>query len=310
VTFQLLAQDLENVISVEGLADHLSALADLLLAETIRRVWPQVLPRDQRANPSAPRFAIVAYGKLGGKELGYASDLDLVFLYDDPDQEAGERYAKLGRRVASWLSTMTSSGRLYEIDLRLRPDGDAGLLAVPISAFERYQTTQAWSWEHQALTRARFVAGDADIGQRFEDIRRRILLLPRDAAALRSDVRTMRDKISQGHPNRGADFDLKHDRGGMVDIEFITQFLVLIHSGAHAELLGNLGNIALLGLAGRAGLIPGPLATEVADAYRIFRRRQHALRLQGADKARVPAAELTRERAAVRSLWQQVLGDD
>lgn len=310
VTFQLLAQDLENVISVEGLADHLSALADLLLAETIRRVWPQVLPRDQRADPPAPRFAIIAYGKLGGKELGYASDLDLVFLYDDPDQEAGERYAKLGRRVASWLSTMTSSGRLYEIDLRLRPDGDAGLLAVPISAFERYQTTQAWSWEHQALTRARFVAGDADIGQRFEDIRRRILLLPRDAAALRSDVRTMRDKISQGHPNRGADFDLKHDRGGMVDIEFITQFLVLIHSGAHAELLGNLGNIALLGLAGRAGLIPGPLATEVADAYRIFRRRQHALRLQGADKARVPAAELTRERAAVRSLWQQVLGDD
>lgn len=310
VTFQLLAQDLENVISVEGLADHLSALADLLLAETIRRVWPQVLPRDQRDHPAPPRFAIIAYGKLGGKELGYASDLDLVFLYDDPDQEAGERYAKLGRRMASWLSTLTSSGRLYEIDLRLRPDGDAGLLAVPISAFERYQTTQAWAWEHQALTRARFVAGDAAIGARFEEIRRRILLLPRDPEALRRDVCSMRDKISQGHPNRSPDFDLKHDRGGMVDIEFITQFLVLSQACAHTELLGNLGNIALLGLAARAGLIPAPLAADVADAYRIFRRRQHVLRLQGAEKARVPATELTRERAAVRSLWRQVLGQD
>ena len=307
ITFQLLAQDLENVISVESLADHLSALADLMLAEAIHRVWPQVLPRERRADPGVPRFAIIAYGKLGGKEIGYASDLDLVFLYDDPDQDAGERYAKLGRRVASWLSTLTSSGRLYEIDLRLRPDGDAGLLALPIDAFEHYQLNQAWPWEHQALTRARFVAGDAAIGARFEDIRQRILLLPRDPDVLRGDVLSMREKISQGHPNRSGDFDLKHDRGGMVDIEFITQFLVLSQSGAHPELLGNLGNIALLGLAAQAGLIPGLLAAEVADAYRVFRRRQHALRLQGAEKARVPATELARERDAVRQLWGLVL---
>src|SRR5690606_27850449 len=111
VTFQLLAQDIEGAVTVEALADHLSALADLLLAETIRRAWPQALPRNQRADPGLPRFAIIAYGKLGGKEIGYASDLDLVFLYDDPDQEASERYIKLGRRVASWLSTLTSSGR-------------------------------------------------------------------------------------------------------------------------------------------------------------------------------------------------------
>ncbi|MFV0284025.1 MAG: bifunctional [glutamate--ammonia ligase]-adenylyl-L-tyrosine phosphorylase/[glutamate--ammonia-ligase] adenylyltransferase [Castellaniella sp.] len=308
ITFQLLAQDLENVISVEGLADLLSALADLMLAEAIRRVWPQVLPRERRADPGEPRFAIIAYGKLGGKEIGYASDLDLVFLYDDPDQEASERYAKLGRRVASWLSTLTSSGRLYEIDLRLRPDGDAGLLALPIDAFEHYQLAQAWPWEHQALTRARFVAGDPAIGARFEDIRQRILLLPRDPEALRQEVRSMRDKISQGHPNRSGDFDLKHDRGGMVDIEFITQFLVLSQSGAHPELLGNLGNIALLGLAARAGLIPGPLAAEAADAYRVFRRRQHKLRLQGADKARIPQTEFKREREAVGELWEYVLG--
>ncbi|WP_322994597.1 bifunctional [glutamate--ammonia ligase]-adenylyl-L-tyrosine phosphorylase/[glutamate--ammonia-ligase] adenylyltransferase [Castellaniella sp.] len=307
VTFQLLAQDLENVISVEGLADHLSDLADLMLAEAIHRVWPQVLPRSQRTDPGHPHFAIIAYGKLGGKEIGYASDLDLVFLYDDPDQEASERYAKLGRRIASWLSTLTSSGRLYEIDLRLRPDGDAGLLALPIDAFERYQLSQAWPWEHQALTRARFVAGDVAIGARFEDIRQRILLLPRDPVALREQVRSMRSKISQGHPNRSEDFDLKHDSGGMVDIEFITQFLVLSQSGNHPQLLGNLGNIALLGLAAQAGLIPGLLAAEVANAYRVFRRRQHALRLQGAEKARVPATECVQERNAVRKLWEIVL---
>src|SRR5690606_10073476 len=122
VSFQLLAQDLEGRLSVEALADHLSALADLLLDETIRRTWPLVQPRDV-TDPAPPRFAIIAYGKLGGKEIGYASDLDLVFLYDDPDLDAVELYVKLGRRMVSWLSTMTSSGRLYEIDLRLRPDG-------------------------------------------------------------------------------------------------------------------------------------------------------------------------------------------
>ncbi|MFA5662453.1 bifunctional [glutamate--ammonia ligase]-adenylyl-L-tyrosine phosphorylase/[glutamate--ammonia-ligase] adenylyltransferase [Castellaniella sp.] len=308
VTFQLLAQDLENLLSVETLADHLSALADLMLAEAIRRVWPQVLPRALRADPPAPHFSIIAYGKLGGKELGYASDLDLVFLYDDPDQDASERYVKLGRRVASWLSTLTSSGRLYDIDLRLRPDGDAGLLAVPIDAFHRYQLEQAWPWEHQALTRARFVAGDADIGARFEAIRQQILLLPRDPDILREQVRSMRDRIAQGHPNPSGLFDLKHDRGGMVDIEFITQYLVLCHAGKHPELLGNLGNIALLGLAARAGLIPQLLADEAANTYRAFRRRQHALRLQGADKARVPGLEFVREREAVILLWEQVFG--
>lgn len=310
VTFQLLAQDLEGVTTVEALADHLSALADLLLAETIRRAWPLALPRDQRANPGIPRFAIIAYGKLGGKEIGYASDLDLVFLYDDPDQDAGERYTKLGRRMASWLSTLTSSGRLYDIDLRLRPDGDAGLLAVPIDAFESYQLKQAWPWEHQALTRARFVAGDEGIGARFDDIRQRILLLPRDPEVLRKEVRDMRARITAGHPNPSGDFDLKHDRGGMVDIEFVTQYLVLSHAGRHPELLGNLGNIALLGLAARAGLIPEALAAQVADAYRTLRRRQHALRLQGAEKARVPALDLQAERQAVCALWDKVLGTD
>lgn len=309
ITFQLLAQDLEGVLTVEALADQLSGLADMMLAETVRRAWPLTRPRTLTAADDAPpRFAVIAYGKLGGKEIGYASDLDLVFLYDDPDQDQVERYIKLARRMTSWLSTMTSSGRLYEIDLRLRPDGDAGLLAVSIAAFEQYQTRSAWSWEHQAITRARFVTGDPGIQARFNDIRRSILLMERDPQKLRADILDMRDKISAGHPNRSELFDLKHDRGGMVDVEFVTQYLVLCHSRNHPQLLENLGNIALLGIAAQAGLISSTQAQQVADAYRSLRRRQHALRLEGAEKARVPQTELVAERQAVMRLWDQVLG--
>src|SRR5690606_36459458 len=243
ITFQLLAQDLEGRLTIEALADRLSELADLLLSETIRRTWPLVQPRGADA-ATAPRFAVIAYGKLGGKEIGYASDLDLVFLYDDPDDEAVERYVKLGRRMVSWMSTMTSSGRLYEIDLRLRPDGDAGLLAVSRDGISRYQREHAWIWEHQAITRARCCAGGPALGEKFEAIRREILLRERDPVQLRAAVQEMREKIRAGHPNHGTDFDLKHDPGGMVDIEFVTQYLVLLHARHHPELLGNLGNIA------------------------------------------------------------------
>jgi glutamate-ammonia-ligase adenylyltransferase len=298
------------VLSVERLADQLSALADVLLAETLDRVWPLVQPKGQPPGDLRPaRFAIIAYGKLGGKEIGYASDLDLVFLYDDDREDAMEIYARLGRRMTSWLSTMTSSGRLYDIDLRLRPDGDAGLLAVSLEAFTRYQMEQAWAWEHQAITRARFVAGDAELGARFESLRRRILLLARDPEQLKEQVRSMRAKISAGHPNSSGDFDLKHDRGGMVDVEFVTQYLVLSRAREFPALLDNLGNITLLHLASDVGLIPADLASQAADAYRAFRKKQHALRLQGAEKARVPASVLAPERAAVTRLWNTVIGD-
>ncbi|WP_313624191.1 bifunctional [glutamate--ammonia ligase]-adenylyl-L-tyrosine phosphorylase/[glutamate--ammonia-ligase] adenylyltransferase [Achromobacter sp.] len=303
-SFQLLAQDLEGELTVEKLADQLSALADMLLTETIRRAWPLV----NKVPGAEPRFAVIAYGKLGGKELGYASDLDLVFLFDDPREDAAEVYAKLGRRMTSWLSTMTSSGRLYEIDLRLRPDGDAGLLAVSVEAFEQYQHKHAWAWEHQALTRARFAAGDARVGARFEQIREDILVLPRDAAALREEVLAMREKINAGHPNTSGRFDLKHDRGGMVDVEFVTQYLVLCHAGTHPVLVRNLGNIALLRLAGEAGLIAPELAARSGNAYRTLRRVQHQLRLQGVEKARVAPEQLPEERTAVRELWTAVLG--
>jgi glutamate-ammonia-ligase adenylyltransferase len=307
LSFQMLAQDLADVLSIEALADNLSALADLLLAETVRRVWPIVL----KIKPGEPcldlKMGIIAYGKLGGKEIGYSSDLDLVYLFDDAREEAAEQYAKLARRLTSWLSTMTSSGRLYEVDLRLRPDGDAGLLAVSVDAFENYQLTKAWAWEHQAITRARWVAGDADLNERFETIRQKVLTTPRDTDELIKDVKLMRQKINEGHPNQSGDFDLKHDAGGMVDLEFVTQYLVLRYAPTHPALIPNLGNIALLRIASELGLIPQELAQESANAYRNLRRQQHALRLQGAEKARLSSTELATERETIRKLWQYVL---
>jgi glutamate-ammonia-ligase adenylyltransferase len=304
VAFHLLALDLEGRLTVERLGDHLSALADLMLEETLHRVWPLI----PHKGIEVPRFAVVAYGKHGGKELGYAGDLDLVFLYEDDHPDAQEVYTRLGQRLSTWMQAMTSSGRLYEVDLRLRPDGDAGLVVVSTEGFRRYQLDKAWPWEHQALTRARWCAGHKAVGERFEAIRAEVLLMPRDAHALATEIRAMRQRILDGHPNDTELFDLKHDPGGMVDVEFVTQFLVLSQSANHPVLLRNLGNIALLLAAAEAGLLDPALAQAAAEAYRLLRREQHACRLRGAEKARVPADRLAEQRQVVLTLWQTVLG--
>ena len=304
-TFRLLAQDLAGQLSVERLADHLSALADTILDATLRRCWLQL--RGPNAVP--PRFAIIGYGKLGGKELGYASDLDLVFLHENDEGDGGQEvYARLAKRLNTWLTSTTGAGRLYDTDLRLRPDGASGLLVSSISAFERYQREQAWTWEHQALTRARFVAGDETIGSAFEATRNALLRMPRDNEALARDVVAMRERMAAGHVNRTPLFDLKHDPGGMVDIEFVVQFLVLAHSCRHAELTRNAGNIALLQIAAGAALLPSDLASDAADAYREYRRMQHQIRLTGAPHARVESAAQAHRRETVRALWQSVFG--
>jgi len=302
--FRLLTQDLAGLLTVEKLADHLSELADRVLGTTLELCWEQLRTRHREA----PRFAVVAYGKLGGKELGYASDLDLIFLYDDADERAAENYARLAQRLNHWLTTRTSSGALFETDLRLRPSGEAGLLVSSIEAFAQYQESSAWVWEHQALTRARACAGDSSVGASFEEIRRRILVRPRDAATLAKEVLAMRERMHASHPNTSGLFDVKHDRGGMIDLEFIVQYLVLAHAARHAELTGNLGNIALLGIAARLGLIAQDLAEQCREAYREFRRIQHALRLGGAQYARVPPEVVEPRAAAVRALWAAVLG--
>jgi glutamate-ammonia-ligase adenylyltransferase len=281
----------------------LSALADLALEVTLELAWGDLRTRHR---DGAPRFAVIGYGKLGGKELGYASDLDIIFVYDDADERAPETYARLASRFNNWLTSRTSSGVLFETDLRLRPSGAAGLLVTSIDAFERYQEKDAWVWEHQALTRARFCAGDRQVGAAFEAIRERILRRSRDPQPLKDEVLAMRDKMHAGHPNRSGLFDVKHDRGGMIDVEFCVQYLVLAHAHRHPRLTANLGNIALLGIAAELGLIAPELAERCRDAYRDFRRMQHALRLNGAQYARVPQEKAAAESAAVRQLWTTV----
>ena len=300
--FRLLAQDLAGLLTVERLADHLSALADLMLQVTMEEVWKDLRGRHREQ----PAFAVIGYGKLGGKELGYASDLDIIFLYDDADERAPEVYARLAQRLNTWLSSRTSAGMLFETDLQLRPSGASGLMVSSVEAFVRYQQKNAWVWEHQALTRARYCAGDPAVGQAFEAIRERILRENRDPAELSRAIVEMREKLHAAHPNKSGLFDVKHDRGGMIDIEFSVQFLVLAHAQRFANLTKNLGNIALLKMAAGHGLIPDELAERCRDAYREFRREQHSLRLNGAQDARVPAAQVARHAEAVRALWQAV----
>ena len=318
-TFITLLADLgigvEQALSVEKVSDHLSALADLILQATFERVWSLVAKKFDLPKNLAPTFAIIAYGKLGGKELGYASDLDLVFLYQatENDYEAQEIYALLAKRMINWLTAFTSTGSLFEIDTRLRPNGSAGFLVTNVDAFRKYQMREgdnaAWVWEHQALTRARFVAGNVLVGNLFDAVRQEVLSQQRDIDHLRNEIVEMRRKVHEGHPNPTNDFDLKHDAGGMVDIEFIVQFLVLAYSHQHPQLIGNLGNIALLRIAAEVGLIETDIAKAIGDAYRLLRARQHRLRLDGAEKTRIHLSnesDLLVARDNVSLLWKRV----
>jgi [glutamine synthetase] adenylyltransferase / [glutamine synthetase]-adenylyl-L-tyrosine phosphorylase len=310
--FQLLVADLDGRFTVERLADQLSALADAVLEAVIELAW-QSLPK---RHCDRPKFAVIGYGKLGGKELGYASDLDLVFMYDDPDPEADMIYARLVRRMMSWLTLQTYSGKLFDVDLRLRPNGESGLAVCSFDMFQRYQRnadgTGAWFWEHQALTRARFAAGSPEVGRKFEEERRHILMLERDPAESRKNIIEMRRRMLEGHPNRTELFDIKHDRGGMVDVEFTVQHLVLTGSREHPEMTNNFGNILLLETAARIGLVDPALAAPAVKAYRRYRQLQHEIRLNSGDgvPVRVPAAMLAGERQAVLALWRSVFLTD
>ena len=301
-TIHLVAQDLEGALSVERLADHLSMLADIMVAATLQAAWNTIANR----HLERPKFAVIAYGKLGGKELSYASDLDVIFLYDDDAPEAPTLYAKLAQRFITWMTSHTPAGKLFDVDTALRPDGASGLLVSTVSAFEKYQHHAAWLWEHQALTRARFCAGDSRIGARFEVIREQVLRTPRDAQVLTRDVLAMRKKMVDAHPGRPPLFDLKQDPGGMIDIEFIVQFLVLRYTPAHPQLLADIGNIALLNCCGQLGLIDAHLAEQVANAYRLYRKLQHQIRLQGEENGRIDIERIAAEVAAVKNLWDQV----
>ena len=304
--FRLLIQDLAGLHSLERISDFLSELADIIVDRTIGLVWRKLSKR----HTDTPHFAVIGYGKLGGKELGYGSDLDVVYLYDDADPDAAQTYMRLGQRLTTWLSSQTSSGIVYEIDTRLRPNGESGMLAISLDGFRDYEEKSAWVWEHQALTRARFVAGDAALGERFEQVRRSILCKARDINALRQEVMAMRQKMFDAHGAiQPGVFDLKQDPGGIIDVEFIVQFLILAHAHAHPDLTDNLGNIALLRRAAEHGLIDESLADGAQSAYREYRRLQHVNRLNDDPKARLPITpELQAHIDAVLALKQQVFG--
>ena len=316
-TFRTLARDVEGRITVEQVADDLSALADAILRLTMRWCWPRL----RQKHRAEPRFGIIGYGKLGGKELGYGSDLDIVFVFDDAHEDAQEIYAAFVRKLITWLTVKTGEGDLFEIDTALRPNGNSGLLVTDIDAYADYQENRgsntAWTWEHQAMTRARMVPPSAPtagasspsdpLTARFDAVRHAVITAPRDHAALRGEIIAMREKMRNAHPIRDGLFDVKHSPGGMVDAEFVTQYLVLAHTAQHPELAPNLGNIALLRRAEDAGLLPAGVGQAAADAYRALRRVQHRARLDE-QPTQVAPDTLAGERLAIQQLWHTVFG--
>ncbi len=306
--FRTLVRDVEGHITVEEVADDLSALADATLCCALQWSWQHL----KTAHRPEPQLAVIAYGKLGSKELGYGSDLDLVFVYDDPETEAdkaAEIYGAFVRKLIAWLTTRTAAGELFDIDTALRPNGNSGLLVTSMTSYENYQTGRgsntAWTWEHQALTRARWCAGLERIAPRFEAVRRTVLAAPRDLPALLDEVRAMHEKVRAAHRVKAGSFDLKHSPGGMIDVEFAVQALVLGHGARRPELIDDVGNIALLQRAEAAGLLPAGVGTAAANAYRELRRVQHRARLDEQPTQLQPEA-MTVQSSAVLALWHAV----
>ncbi|MDE2432924.1 MAG: bifunctional [glutamate--ammonia ligase]-adenylyl-L-tyrosine phosphorylase/[glutamate--ammonia-ligase] adenylyltransferase [Burkholderiales bacterium] len=325
--FRTLVRDVEGLITVEQVADDLSALADVTLEVALRWAWHHLQQRPVKQGAWAvgrdPHFAIIAYGKLGGKELGYGSDLDVVFVYDDsqdrPDPNAGpdtptaiDAYMLFARKLITWLTLRTSVGELFDIDTALRPNGNSGLLVTSFHAFDDYQrqrgSNTAWTWEHQALTRARWCAGEPALADQFETVRRAVLSSPRDPVALRDEVVFMREKMRQAQACPPDHFDIKHSTGGMIDVEFAVQYLILAHSQRHPDMMDNLGNIALLTRAEQAGLLPSGVGQAAGNAYRTLRQLQHRARLNDAPTQLQGEAltQINPHREAVLTLWRTV----
>jgi len=279
--FRILLYELSGQSDVLYTADLLSQLVDCTLEETINAIWNSL-----EVNEPIPYFSIIAYGKLGGKELGYESDLDLVFLYDAQNSkllDATTTYSYLARKLLTWLTSNTPAGKVFEIDTRLRPNGQSGLLVSSIQAFEEYQkqraNNSAWTWEHQALTRGRFCAGNKEIGKKFEQIRKDILSSDRDKSVLKQQIINMRNKISQEKKYNSDAFNLKYSIGGMIDLEFCVQYLILAYSNNFPDLLANLGNIKLINIAAESNLIEKEIADDAVKAYKKYRKTQYELRL-------------------------------
>jgi glutamate-ammonia-ligase adenylyltransferase len=314
------AADATGAIPLMVVSDYLTEIAEVATARSLRITWEDLTAR-HGAPPGTdaehPGFVVLGYGKLGGIELGYNSDLDLVFLYDENTRgrstdgaqpvSSEQFYVRLGQRLLHVMSTPTYSGVLYELDLRLRPDGSKGMIARSLASFSDYQDNAAWTWEHQALVRARPVAGDARLGARFADIRTRVLRRTRDPNILRDDVQAMRGKMRSNLDKTRADlFDLKQGRGGIADVEFMVQYAVLRWAATHPAVTDWTDNIRLLDTLHRQALLPGDAADELTEAYKALRAAYHRNALQDTPGL-ISAAELVEPRARVAGWWDSLM---
>ncbi len=314
------AADLTQVISLMVVSDYLTEIAEVSLACVLRLAFDHLVRRHGRPTciqGEESGFLILGYGKLGGLELGYGSDLDLVFLHGSESVTAmtngakeisnEQLYVRLGQRIIHMLTTPTATGTLFEVDMRLRPDGKKGLLVRSISAFAGYQRDHAWTWEHQALVRARPVAGDPILARRFGEVRQAILSQERDVDELRTQVREMRAKM-RANLDRSGDgrFDLKQGLGGIADIEFMVQYAVLRWAAVHPALTEWTDNVRLLETLARFDLLPGQAAQDLIEAYKALRAAYHRSALQE-QPTTIPVEQLRPERERVQMWWRALM---
>ncbi len=320
------AADVSGAMPLMIVSDHLTEIAETLLRKVLELAWADLLPKFGQPRcvvdgvERDASFLIVAYGKLGGIELNYGSDLDLVFLHDsagDRQVTAGPRsidnptfFARLVQRIIHWLTTRTGAGDLYEVDTRLRPSGRAGLLVSSFEAFAEYQHHQAWTWEHQALTRTRVVAGPAVLAERFQTVRRAVLGRERDPAVLRQEVRAMRERMrAELDASTTEVFDLKQGLGGIADIEFVVQYQILANAHRYPDLLIYPDNIRQLDGLERFGVLSIADAARLRNAYRGLRRCIHRLKLQE-QPASIPVDAVCDERDSVVRVWRRLMGGE
>ena len=316
---RIAAATLAGALDVGRVSSHLTALAEAILNEVLELAWEHLLAKHGQPPDTQidKRFLIVGYGKFGGSELSFSSDLDLVFIYtgDLHSQTHGERavgcdqfYSRLAQRIVHMLSTRTGSGVLYEVDTRLRPSGNSGLLVCTLDAYQQYQDGEAWVWEHQALVRARAVAGSASLIHTFTQLREQVLRRPHDAAVLAAEVAKMRQRMRAVLDKSSAsEWDLKHGPGGIVDIEFLVQYWVLRAGAKLGQALVDSHSASLLQALAERGEITEAESLLLRQIYRRYREDVNRLALQDRP-ARVPADSYPFERAGVTAIWQQHLG--
>ncbi|GAB5412520.1 MAG: bifunctional [glutamate--ammonia ligase]-adenylyl-L-tyrosine phosphorylase/[glutamate--ammonia-ligase] adenylyltransferase [Congregibacter sp.] len=315
------ASELAGRLPLMKVSDKLSFIAEVCLEQVLNLAWAQLSARhgEPSRDGEGLGFVIVAYGKLGGIELSYASDLDLVFVYDAPPTGStdGERpidnatfFTRLGQRIIHILEARTGLGQLYEADMRLRPSGASGMLVTSLTAFEQYQKQEAWTWEHQALVRARAIAGDALLAERFESVRRAVLCQPREPLDVAIDVVRMRNKMRENQPSAAVagDFDLKHGPGGIVDIEFMVQYAVLAWASREATLADWSDNVRILETLLSTELLPRSECQHLENAYLEMRSALHRLALQQQGSV-LSEEDYAAQRDGVSDIWSRLFGD-